>query len=1080
MKNLKTCMILLLMLSTSLIFAQTTTFKGKVVDEQNVSLPGATIVVTGKNIGVVTDMDGNFEIQLTKGNEIITISYIGFDSIDFNTTKLSSAVIVLQSSSESLNEVVVTALGIKRATKSLGYAIQELKGDDLNEARETNFINSLSGKIAGVNITSSGAVGSSSRIVIRGESSLNFGGNDPLYIVDGIPVGNDNTSNSTSSDYGNSAAEINPADIEALTVLKGPAAAALYGSRAANGAIVITTKSGKEGQGMGVSIATGITFEEVLRLPKFQDEFGQGLAGKYEGSNFGASFSIYPDGVRDSYDESWGPRLNVGTLERQFHSPTLGGMRGGDVSNPNRGEVIPTPWIAYPNNVKDFFNTGFTSFNNISLTGSNDKGNYRLSYTKLDQTGVIPNNDLHRNTIALKTKYNFTDKFSAIASVNYVKTTSENRPETGYGRSSIMYMMNWSVRNMDINSLRNYWQNGFEGTRQFQYNYGENHNNPFFYQYENTKGQDKHRLFGNISLNYDFNDNLSLTVKGGTDLYNDFRPMRWALSTVDFENGKYQEETQFFEERNNDFLLRYKNKIGQKFNYVISAGGNQMNRIGRNRLVVAPQLLVPGVYSLDNSASEIVTSSYSSEKAINSLYSFAQLDYDGTYYMDITGRNDWSSTLPANNNSYFYPSLSFSALIDKVISMPDWVSQAKLRLGAAAVGSDTGAYNLNNSLIFQQPWGSNYTLANESNLKNNTLKPEKIKTYEIGTDIRLFNNRLGIDLTYYDTRSMDQIINIPLTASTSYNSRVINAGEIQNKGFEIMLNATPILTSGGFEWKTSINFSKNIGKVIELAEGITSITQSAPDEDASIQARIGEKMGAIWGPGFQRVESGPMKGEIIINANGLAKITEGDILLGNINPDWIGSLSNSFFYKNFRVSALIDLHWGGEFVSRFYNKAMGAGQLIESAEGRSARAVGEEYDNPYYIVGAAEVDGVYVPNSTSSDGTYSEGVYGTDVRSFYKGQLDHISEAQLFDATYAKLRELKIGYKFPNKYFNNIVNDLEISLVGRNLVLWTPKSNQHFDPEVATATTGSGIVPGFEAMSLPSTKSYGFNLSMKF
>jgi TonB-linked SusC/RagA family outer membrane protein len=1053
---------------------------GTVADQDGTPLPGASILEKGTTNGTQSDFDGNFVISVTDANAVLVISYIGFSTREIALEGKTDLTIILQESSDSLDEVVVTALGISREKKGLGYAVQEIQGGDLNEARESNFVNSLSGKVAGVNISSAGGVGSSSRIIIRGESSLNFGGNQPLYVIDGVPTGNAGTSNSTSADYGSSSAEVNPADIESVTVLKGAAASALYGSRASNGVIVITTKSGKRNTGLGVSVTTGTTLESLLRFPKFQNDFGQGLNGMYEGSNFGASFSIYPDGIRDGYDESWGPRLNVGTLERQFHSPTLGGMRGGDVANPNRGEVIPTPWVAYPNNMRDFFKTGNTYFNNVALSGGNDKGNFRLSYTSLDQSGTIPNNDLKRNTIALKGGYNFTDKFRADATISYVNTTSANRPETGYDRNTIMYFMNWSVRNMDLNALRDYWQRGFEGTKQFQYNYGENHNNPFFYQYENTKGQDKHRIFGNVSLNYDFTDHLSLMLRAGTDMFNDFRPQRWAVSTVGIENGRYQEVSQFYEERNYDFLLAYKNSLGKDFNYNISVGGNQLKVEGRNSFAQAPELLVPGVYTIANSAANIVASSSSNEKAVNSLYAFAYLDYLGTYYLDFTARNDWSSTLPASNNSYFYPSMSFSALLNNTFKMPDWVTLAKLRLGIAQVGSDTGPYNLIDTFGFQQPWGDNYALVSGNSLKNNNLKPENVTTYEIGTDVRFFNNRLGLDLTYYDTRSKDQIIGIPLAASTSYTSRVINAGEIQNKGFEVMLNATPIQIGDVFKWDLILNWSKNEGKVIELADGITSITQSAPGEDASIQARVGEKMGAIWGPGYERVESGTMAGEIIIGTDGRAQITSEDIYLGNFNPDWIGSVTNSFTYKNISLSALVDIRYGGEFISRFYNKGVGAGQLIESAEGRSARPVGQEYDNPYYIPGAALVGDNYVPNSTSTDGTYSEGVYGTDVRSFYKGQLDHISEAQLFDATYVKLRELRLGFTFPDNAFGNIIKDVRLSLVGRNLFLWTPKSNIHFDPEVAVATSGGGLIPGFENMSLPSTKSIGVNLSLKF
>jgi TonB-linked SusC/RagA family outer membrane protein len=1053
-------------------------FTGRILDENNDPLAGSTVVIKGGTNGVITDFDGQFKIKLPSSKSVLVISYMGYLPVEFDTTSKNEAIIILETDDTQLEEVVITALGISREEKSLGYAIQEIDGQELNEAREANFVNSLQGKVAGLNITSSGQVGSSARIVIRGENSLNFQDNSPLYIVDGVPLGDTGTSNSSSVDYGNGSAAINPADIESVTILKGPTASALYGSRAADGVIVVTTKSGENRKGLGISFISGFSAESILRLPKFQNEFGQGSNGNYEGSNFGASSSIYPDGINDGYDESWGPRLDVGTLERQFSSPTLGRMRGGDVFNPNRGEVIPTPWISQPDNIEDFFTTGKTSYNNLSLNAGNDKSTLRLSYTNLDQKGVIPNNNLERNTFALKAGYKVNEKLRADAVINYILTESSNRPETGYGRNSIMYFMTWMTRNVDINSLKDYWQTGLEGVNQFQYNYGENHNNPYFYQYENTNGQNKKRLFGNIALTYDFNGHLSLRGRAGTDYSDDFRPMRMAVSTVGNELGRYYEENRNSEETNMDFLLTYDNKIGNDFQYTLSAGGNALRNKYRYNSSLAPQLTIPGLYTIENSAVSVVARSFTSEIAVNSLYAFANLAYRDQFYLDITTRNDWSSTLPSSNWSYFYPSASLSTLLHNIITMPDWISFAKMRLGAAAVGDDASAYSLLTTFDFAAPWNGNISLTGGDSLKNLFLKPEETTSYEIGTDLRFLNSRLGIDVTYYNNKTRNQIIPLQLAISSGYTNRIINAGEIENSGWEVMLNGIPISTEN-FQWRSAINFSTSKGKVIALAEGVDKLVQQAPGEDAAIIARVGGRMGEIWGPGYQRVEQGPMRGEIIIFEDGRPKGTSEDIYLGNLNSDWIGGFSNTFSYKNLSLSTLVDVHWGGKFISRFYNKAVGAGQLIETVKGRSARPVGQEYDDPYYIEGVAIVDEIYVPNSTSTDGTYSEGVYGTDARYFHKA-IDHISEAQLFDATYAKLREVKLGYSLPSSMFNDNIQNFRISIVGRNLFLWTPDSNQHFDPEVATATTGSGLVPGFENMSLPSTRSLGINLEVKF
>lgn len=1043
-------------------------------------LPGATVQLKGTQTGTVSDINGLFRISVPDNATTLVVSYIGYDQteIDLTSGAVQNINVQLKESAEALDEVVVTALGIEREKQSLGYAVQELDGENLNQARETNFTNALAGKVAGLNVQSNAGVGSSTRLILRGESSLGINGNQPLFVVDGVPISNE-IANFTSADYGNAASEINPADIESVNVLKGPGAAALYGSRAANGVIVITTKSGKKNKGLGVSFNTSFTSEEILRLPKFQNEFGGGNNGLFEGSNFGYSAGIYPNGIQDGYDESWGPRLNFGPNRSQFDSPTTGGFRGGDVHLTNRGHVIPTPWVSQPSNVEDFFETGNTVFSNVAVTGGNDAGSFRVSYTRTDQKGIVPNNDLQRNTLALNTRYKLTDKFSAAVKMSYIKTESTNRPDQGYGRNTPMYFMLWMTRQVNMNSLRNYWQPGLEGVQQYQYNYGENHNNPFFYQYENTSAQSKDRLMGNVSLTYDFTDNLSLTVRSGTDIYKDNRPTRNAVSTVNVPMGSYREVDIFFEERNTDMLLSYDLKADGDFGLKVSAGANRMDQKINSVSSFAPQLLSPGIYSLGNSAAALSIYQSRTTKRINSVYGLAQMDYQNKLFMDITARNDWSSTLPSNNNSYFYPSVSTSALFNEIFELPSFIDLLKLRAGWAEVGKDTGPYQLYNAYNVGLPFGSTPVLSETSALKNPDLKPESINTYEFGLEFSLFKDRVGMDFTYYDIRSRDQVINIPLSQTTAYSSRVINAGEIKNTGFEVMLRGTPLKLDNGFKWNVNVNFAKNRSEIVELTEGINAVVQSAPGEDATLEARVGERMGALYGPGFERVESGPLKGEIIIAANGEPIKTTSPIYLGNFNSDWTAGVSNEFSYKGFYARALLDIRQGGIFISRFYNKAMGAGQLEETAIERGARAPGTEYDGLYYHAGAADNgDGTYSQNLISTDGTASEGIYGTTARNFYKRYHDHNSESQVFDASYVKLREVAIGYNLPNSLMGSLpFRDVRISVSGRNLKLWT--DNPHFDPEGAVATTGSGLIPGFENMSLPSTRSWGVNINFR-
>lgn len=1055
---------------------------GKVVDEQGTPLAGVTVMVRGTTLGTVTDASGAFSLTVPEG-AVLSISYIGYQPLEISVGDRSELTITLRAASAGLNEIVVTALGIERKKASLGYATQELNGDRLEDAPPTNFVNGLAGKLAGVHITTSGAVGSSARITIRGESSLSMGANQPLFVVDGVPVDNDGVDNTSSADYGNSAAEINPADIASINVLKGPAAAALYGSRAANGAVVITTKKGSNRKGVGVSFQSSYTIEQVARLPRFQNKFGQGKNGVFEGSNFGASWSAYPDGVQDGYDESWGPRLDIGTLKAQFDGPTTNGFRGGDVAVANRGDVEPTPWISHPDNVRDFFRQGSRFSNSIAFAGGNDKGTYRMSLSSLNEKGVIPNNNLDRYQVGLNSSYNLSSKLTSSISFNYTRQNSTNRPENGYGRNTFMYIFTWLGRQVDINSMRDYWQPGLEGLRQFQYNYGENHNNPFFLMYENTNGQQKDHVYGNVALTYDITDHLKLELRTALDHYNDFRPMRRAVSTLEHENGSYQEVGINYEERNSDFLLTYNDALADPaIQFNIALGGNRFDQSGRTQSTMAPELLVPGIYNLGNASAPLVASEYQYKKRINSLYAFGTLNFKDLLYLNITGRNDWSSTLPPGHNAYFYPSVGLSANLKSLLSLPDALSTVRARGSWAQVGNDAGPYQIVNTYGFGSPWGDNYSIVGNATLNNANLKPEITSTYEVGLALGFLQDRLTLDATYYNIRSRNQIINLPLVQSSGESNKVINAGEIRNTGLEFVLNAVPVERPGGLRWSFTLNWSRNVGKVMSLGDELDKIVQAAPGEDASIQARVGERMGAIWGPGYQRVESGDMKGQIIIFPDGSPRPTTEDIYLGNINPDWIGSIYNELSYKNISLHVLFGGQYGGYFISRFYNKAAGAGQLLFSEEGRGARTPGHEYDDPYYIPGAAQLaDGKYAENSTTTDGTYSAGVYGTDMRSFIKKRLDHISEAQLFSATYFRLREVSLEYALPGKLLErSFIKGASIALSARNLLLLTPAGNKDFDPEVATATVGNGLVPGFENMSTPPTKGIGVSLHLNF
>lgn len=1033
-----------------------TTLSGKVLDENNIPLPGASVVIKGSSNGVATDFDGNFTINGSGGSDILVVSYIGYLSKEVNSANQNNIVVNLEPDSEKLDEVVVTALGIKREKKSLGYASQELGTDEVTEAREPNLLNSISGKVAGLQITNgSSGIGGSARVTIRGDASLNINGNSPLFIVDGTPISNQIVGSSGSGtqdvDYGNGAAEINPQDIETINVLKGPAAAALYGARAANGAIIITTKKGNNRKGrLGVSINSGVTMENILLLPDWQNEYGQGNNQQFAFVDGNGS------GLADGVDESWGPRLNTGLLIPQFDSPRQDGTRGGDylVSN---SPIIPTPWVSQPDNTKDFFNTGYTKTNSIAISKSGDLGNIRFSFQNLDQEGVIPNTDLKRNSFNLSTGLNLTDKVTVNANVNYIKTDSDNRPALSYGTESIMYLFIWYGRQVNTNSLRDYWMPGREGLQQFNYNYNY-HDNPYFTMYENTNGQDKDRVFGNVNMNYKFHDNWNLLLRSGRDFYNELRTKRRAFSTQRFPLGYYREDNVFFEESNTDFLLSYDKTFNEKFNINVSGGGNQFRQKQDYTQIVAPQLINPGVYSFNNTRRPLEVSANNSNKRINSLYGFARFSYDEKVYIDLTGRNDWSSTLPVGNNSYFYPSATLSVIASDIFTLPKFVSFAKLRAAYAEVGNDTDPYRLSSFFTNQNPFGDNPVLTESSLIPNADLKPEITGSYEFGVDLRFFQSRLNLDVTYYDGRTKNQIIPISTDISSGYTSKLINAGEVRNYGLEAVVNVVPVLKEN-FKWNTLFNFSRNRSEVTDLGGVDYTLTER---NGVFIQAREGGSISAIYGRGFQRVEDENSQyfGQKIVNANGIPIRTDGLVYQGDYAPNYTLGIQNSFKYKSFDLGFLFDIRQGGIVVSRTKTIGSTSGQLMETLEGRETGIVAEG------VVQTAP--GVFAPNTTNVDArTYNNRFY----------ERDNV-EAAKYDASYTKLREVTVGYSLAKKYVDRLpITAARLSLTGRNLLLWT--DNPHFDPETV-AVSGGTLQPGIENMSYPSTKTYTLNLQIDF
>ena len=1041
-----------------------TTFSGRVLDENNDPLPGASIVIQGSSTGVASDFDGNFEIELPQGDEILVVSYIGYVTQEFDTSGQTSADIALQPDSQSLEEVVVTALGIKKEKKRLGYAVQEVQNDNLVTARETNVTNSLAGRAAGVQITGGGSgVGSTSLITIRGEGSLIPGNNSPLFVVDGIPISNRTISNSAEgnleTDFGNGAQDINPDDVESISILKGPNATALYGSRGLNGVVLITTKSGKNVPGIGISFTQNLTLENALRIPKYQNQYGQGAGGEFAfGDGFGA-------GTNDNIDESWGPPLD-GRLIAQHDSPTSSGFRAGDFALRPRNadgtfadEITPTPWVANPDNIENFFRTGTTSTTNLSLTGGNEFGNFRLSLTNLDSEGILPNTDYDRETYALSGSYNLRPWLKVSSSINYVNSGSTNRPNNSYGTENIMYLWVWFGRQIDMSSLQNYWQPGLEGRQQFNYNYNW-HDNPYFTMNENTNGFNKNRIFGNARVDINITKDLSLLLRTGIDYFGELRTSRRAYSSQRFARGQYREDDIFFKEQNTDFLLSYNKEINKDFGLGLSFGGNIREEENRYKRISANSLSIPGIYNFENSAEPLSKTQFNDMRKINSLYAFANLSYKNYLFLDVTGRNDWSSTLPADNNSYFYPSIGVSAILSDMLKFPQ-STFLKLRGGWAVVGNDTDPYALRNTFSFNEPFGNFQRVSASEILRNENLKPEEAGSIEVGADLRLFNNRLGIDVTYYDATVKNQILTLPVANTSGFSSRIINAGEIQNKGIEVVLNATPIRTEN-FNWNTTMNFTRARGEVKELIPGETEGTYEQSSNYVNVLAKVGGRMGDVYGTGLITVDDPTSEffGQVVHNEDGFSLRDPELKKLGNYNPDFTLGWQNNFSYKGFNLGVLFDWRQGGVVNSRTVLIGGTSGMMDFTAIGREEGIISEGV--------IQNADGSYRPNDVRLSG-----------RDYYWWRYNRGNEEiGMFDASFLKLREVKLGYNFPQKLLKNtFIQSMSLSLVGRNLALWT--ENPHFDPETISFNGGT-IVPGVEDMATPSSRSYGFNLNVTF
>ena len=1059
--------------------AQVTTVRGIVTTEEDGEpVIGASVIVKGTSLGTVTDVNGRFELSgFPPSATRLLISYISLMAKEVAIAPQVS--VTLKSDTHLLDEVVVTALGISREKKALGYTAQEVKQDALVQGKDNNLLNSLSGKIAGVRITNTQGDVGSSRIVIRGETSI-AGENQPLFIVDGIPVDNSQlNARSSGRDFKNAIADLNPEDIKTLTVLKGPNAAALYGARAAHGAIVITTKGGdKRQKGIGITLHSSTQVSFVATLPEFQNLFGQGAGGRFS----------YVDGkgagVNDGVDESWGPRLDIGLLIPQFDSPL-------DAD----GNRVATPWVSHPNNVRDYFRMGISTNNGISVARGDDKYQFRVGYNYEKQVSIVPDAGTNKTNISLNTDYHLAKWIVVGATANYIVYTAPSLPGSAtpsgsnVRSNSPMLQFLWFGRQVDTNSLK------ADYTRNWNSSY---YDNPFWSASYNTQSQERHRLIGDLHAEFRLTDGLHVRFRTSTDWYNDRRKskVKWGSAGAGSPYGSYAEDAYTVKENNTEVLATYIKQLNKNWGIDALLGFNVRNKQYENNYQAAPRLAVADLYTLTNSRDPLISSNDFYRLRQYGLYGSIQLDYRRWAFLNITGRNDWSSTLPVDNNSYFYPSVTASVLLSEAFG---WRSKAvnylKIRGGWSQVGADANPYQLATVFTSETAFNGNPLQSSSTIGMNPNLKPEKTSSIEAGFEAAFWDNRLYLDFTYYKTDSRNQILKLATTAASGYTSQVRNAGHIRNRGYEIQLGAVPIQTSKGFRWNLDLNYGANSSKVVKLDDEGLITSYQLYSSGIQILASVGEAYGTLFGTSYVR----DANGNVVVDANGLPKISTTNKTLGKFTPDWTGGISNTFSYRSLSLSFLIDASVGGSIFSNTNKTGKYTGVLANTLSGRDA-----EHGGLWYYT-AAMGNNVRLPESpsysVSSDGLYYAQVNGQSTRVYQDGimvegvtesgskneevvsaekyyhRIYSIAEANVYDASYVKLREVALSYRLPRLWTQKLhLQEASVTLTGRNL--WTIyKSVPNIDPESALTT---GNAQGVEAYSLPTTRSFGVNLSVKF
>lgn len=1134
---MKSLFSLFLLFCASIVFAQQVNLSGSVKDNTNNPLPGVNIFIKGTKKASVTDFDGNYQIQAQKG-DILIFSFVGMKQKAITVADNTTLNVILEEDSAALSEVVVTALGIGREKKALGYATQKLKGAAVSEIKDANFVNSLSGKVSGVQIQSSGTMGGSANVIMRGTSSIT-GNNQALFVVDGVLINNDNNNSSNQRtgrggyDYGNAAMDINPDNIESISVLRGAAASVLYGSRASNGVIMITTKKGRaaKGGGLGVSFSSSFTVGQINpnTFVKYQNQYGAGYGEYYSSPD---KYFEYEDikgkgnkelVVPSGEDASFGAKFDPKKMVYQWNSfyPEL-----------KDTYKKPTPWVAAQNTPEKFYEISTTAINTVSFGNSTEKTNYLLSYTLFDQKGILPNSSIKKNIINLSAGTNLSKKLNLSSKITYSNIRAMGRYGTGYdGLNPNQSFRQWFQTNVDILEQKDAYLNhkknitwntkGWDSKNKIFNNRPKYMNNPYWVRYENYQNDVTNRVFGNVVLKYQFTDWLDLMGRVGMDHYKRTEEERMAVGSLD--PSRYARRERGVTDMNYDFFLNLNKNLTEDLN-VFATLGSSIFRNRRDAFVASTLggLVVPRLYALSNGKS--LPNNPSETEQIwgrNAFFGTASVGYQDTYFLEGSYRYEKASTLPKDNNTFGYFGVSGSFVFSELLplDLKDIISFGKLRGGYSTVGNAAGVYALEDTYNSRGSIDGNKLFSAWSTARNPDLRDELSSEIEAGLEMKFLENRLGFEVSFYNRQSIDQIMASSVTTATGYGAKYVNAGKITNQGVELTLNANPIKTTD-FSWDITLNWTRNRNKVVDLFGNVEEIQLASVQGGVSINATKGEPYGTI--KGYDHIYH---NGEKVVGEDGYYKKTKDKVVLGDVNPDWIGGITNQLRYKNFNMSFFIDIKKGGSLFSldTWYGYATGVydrtafindlgnpvrnslyaknpdydpnlkegkntGKYLDGGgpKGDKRETIDNKYKGGVILDGVKEVikikkemkDGKEIEKSVRT-GKYVKNdkrVAASNYRNPW-GYKNAVHKEHVYDASFVKLREVSLGYTFPESITKELkLSALSLSLIGRNLWI-IHKNTPYADPE---AGLSSGNVQGYQSGSYPGVRELGLSLNVKF